>query len=163
PFDRLHRDSPTTPTNSDDALNTPGPRAWYDSKSLDVFERRRSGRSERPRRGDVAVSPRSRRLRVIQWATGVVGRHAVAAIAAHPALGLGGARVYREERAGRDGGELGGMGGTGVPATSSSDDVLALDPDCVFSAARGEMAPMRAVADICPLLESGKNVVSTAV
>jgi hypothetical protein len=100
---------------------------------------------------------------VIQWATGVVGRHAIAAIAAHPDLALVGARVYSEEKAGRDVGELCGIGPIGVIATSSSEEVLALEADCVFYAARGEMDPMRALEDICRLLESGKNVVSTAV
>jgi hypothetical protein len=109
------------------------------------------------------VSARSRRLRVIQWATGVVGRHAVAALASHPELELVGARVYDERKAGRDVGELCGIGPLGVRATSSSDEVLALDADCVLYAARGELDPPRAIDDICRLLASGKNVVSTAV
>jgi hypothetical protein len=102
-------------------------------------------------------------LRVIQWATGSVGRHAVAAIAAHPELELVGVRVYSADKAGRDVGELCGLGPIGVTASSSSDEVMALDADCVFYAAQGEMDPMGAVDDICRLLESGKNVVSTAV
>ena len=109
------------------------------------------------------MSSRSRPLRVIQWATGSVGRHALAAITAHPELELVGARVYSEDKAGRDVGELCGLGPTGVIATTSSDAVLALPADCVFYAARGEANPMRAVEDICRLLASGKNVVSTAV
>ena len=103
------------------------------------------------------------RLRVIQWATGAVGRHAVAAIAAHPGLELVGARVYSPDKAGRDVGLVCGLGPLGVIATASSDEVLALDADCVFYAAQGEMNPNGAVDDICRLLESGKNVVSTAV
>ena len=109
------------------------------------------------------MSSRRRRLRVIQWATGVVGRHAVAAIAAHPDLELVGARVYSEAKAGRDVGELCGLAPIGVAATSSTDEVLALEADCVLYAAQGEANPMRAVEDICRLLASGKNVVSTAV
>jgi hypothetical protein len=100
---------------------------------------------------------------VIQWATGVVGRHAVAAIAAHPALELVGARVYSGDKAGRDVGELCGIGPIGVVATTSTDEVLALEADCVLYAAQGEMDPMCAVDDVCRLLASGKNVVSTAV
>jgi hypothetical protein len=109
------------------------------------------------------MSARGRPLRVIQWATGVVGRHAVAAIAARPELELVGARVYDEAKAGRDVGEICGIGPIGVIATTSSDEILALDADCVFYAAAGEMRPMGAIDDICLLLESGKNVVSTAV
>jgi 2,4-diaminopentanoate dehydrogenase len=120
--------------------------------------------------GGVAARPARERkslgtrpLRVIQWATGVVGRHAVAAIAAHPELELVGARVYSEAKAGRDVGELCGIGPTGVVATTSTEEVLALDADCVLYAAQGEMDPLRAVEDICRLLASGKNVISTAV
>ena len=102
-------------------------------------------------------------IRVIQWATGSVGRHALEAILAHPELELVGARVYSEKKAGRDVGELCGRGRTGVIATSSSDEVLALEADCVLYAAQGEMNPMLALDDICRLLASGKNVVSTAV
>ena len=78
------------------------------------------------------MSARSRPLRVIQWATGVVGRHAIAAITAHPDLELVGVRVYSEDKAGRDIGELCGLGPTGVIATSSAEEVLALDADCVL-------------------------------
>ncbi|MDT5332745.1 MAG: hypothetical protein QOF31_4042, partial [Mycobacterium sp.] len=41
-------------------------------------------------------------LRVIQWATGSVGRHAVAAVQEHPDLELVGALVYSDAKAGRD-------------------------------------------------------------
>ena len=40
-------------------------------------------------------------LRVIQWATGSVGRHAVAAVHDHPDLELGGALAYSDAKAGR--------------------------------------------------------------
>jgi len=109
------------------------------------------------------VQARSRPFRVIQWATGSVGRHALAAIAAHPELELVGVRVYSAEKAGRDAGEPCGLGKLGVVATASTEDVLALDADCVLYAAQGELDPMRALDDICRLLEAGKNVVSTAV
>lgn len=104
-----------------------------------------------------------RRLRVIQWATGAVGRHAVAAIAAHPGLELVGARVYDARKAGRDVGELCGVAPLGVFASARSEELLALEADCVLYAARGELDPMGALDDICRLLASGKNVVSTAV
>ena len=41
-------------------------------------------------------------LRVIQWATGTVGQHAVAAVTRHPGLELVGALVYSDTKAGRD-------------------------------------------------------------
>jgi len=49
-------------------------------------------------------------LRVVQWATGAVGRHAVAAIHDHPDLELVGALVYSDSKAGRDVGEICGVG-----------------------------------------------------
>lgn len=103
------------------------------------------------------------RRRIIQWATGTVGRHAVAAVAAHPDLELVGAYVYSDTKVGRDIGEICGIDDTGVVATNSIDDVLALDADCVLYMAQGEMDPFGAVDNICRLLASGKNVVSTAV
>lgn len=102
-------------------------------------------------------------LRVIQWATGNVGAHAVAAVHEHPDLELVGARVYSEAKAGRDIGEAIGIGETGVIATADVDEILALDADCVLYMAEGERNPLAALDDICRLLASGKNVVSTAV
>jgi hypothetical protein len=102
-------------------------------------------------------------LKVVQWATGAVGRHAVAAIADHPDLELVGALVYSDDKAGRDVGDVCGIGPIGVIATKDRDEILALDADCVLYMAQGEMNPMAAIDDICALLASGKNVVSTAV
>ena len=45
-------------------------------------------------------------IKVIQWATGTVGIHAVPAIAAHPDLELAGLWVHSDSKAGRDAGEL---------------------------------------------------------
>lgn len=102
-------------------------------------------------------------LRVIQWATGTVGRHAVAAIAEHPDLELVGAYVYSAEKAGRDAGTICGVPPLGVIATSDPTEIDAVDADCVLYMPQGEMNPMGALDDICRLLASGKNVVSTAV
>ena len=105
----------------------------------------------------------ARPLRVIQWATGTVGRYAVEAITQLDGLELVGVRVYSADKDGRDAGELSGIGPVGVTATTDVDEIVALDADCVVYAAQGEMDPAGAVDDICRLLESGKNVVSTAV
>src|SRR6476469_6613970 len=88
-------------------------------------------------------------VRVIQWATGSVGRHAVAAVHGHPDLELVGALVYSNAKAGRDIGDACGIGAIGA--------------DCVLYMPQGEMNPMGALDDICRLPASGKNVVSTAV
>jgi 2,4-diaminopentanoate dehydrogenase len=102
-------------------------------------------------------------LRIVQWATGTVGRHAVAAIQARSDLELVGALVYSDAKAGHDVGELCGIGPIGVTTTMNADEIVALDADCVLYMPQGEMNPMGALDDICRLLASGKNVVSTAV
>ena len=71
-------------------------------------------------------------LRVIQWATGNVGGHAVAAVHSHPDLELVGALVYGDDKAGRDVGEICGIGEIGVTATKDRDEIVALDADCVL-------------------------------
>lgn len=103
------------------------------------------------------------KLRVIQWATGNVGKHAIAAVHDHPDLELVGALVYSGDKAGRDVGEIAGIGTIGVTATTDIDAVLALNADCVLYMAQGDWNPPAALDDVCRLLASGKNVVSTAV
>jgi hypothetical protein len=102
-------------------------------------------------------------LRIVQWATGTVGCHAVAAVHAHPDLELVGVLVYSDAKAGRDVGEICGIGEIGVTATKDRDEIIRLDADCVLYMPQGEMDPMGALDDICRLLAAGKNVVSTAV
>jgi 2,4-diaminopentanoate dehydrogenase len=102
-------------------------------------------------------------IRVIQWATGTVGKHAAVAVHRHPDLELVGALVYNPDKAGRDIGAICGIEPIGVTATSNADDIVALDADCVLYMAQGEANPTGALDDICRLLASGKNVISTAV
>ena len=102
-------------------------------------------------------------IRVIQWATGSVGRHAVRAVHAHPDLELVAAYVYSADKAGRDVGDICDVGPIGVTARGDRDAILDLDADCVLYMPQGEMNPTGALDDICALLASGTNVVSTAV
>jgi 4-hydroxy-tetrahydrodipicolinate reductase len=95
-------------------------------------------------------------LRVVQWATGNIGRKALQGIIEHPTLTLAGVHVYDPHKVGRDAGELCGLGTVGVAATGHIDDVLALDADCVLYMARSP-----GIDDICRLLESGANVIAT--
>lgn len=93
--------------------------------------------------------------RVIQWATGNVGRAAVEGILAHPELELVGAYVTTRAKAGRDVGEICRLGATGVRATDDVDAILAMDADCVV------YSPLLAQTDeVVRLLRSGKNVVT---
>jgi hypothetical protein len=92
---------------------------------------------------------------VIQWATGNVGRAAIAAIAAHPELELVGCWVHDAAKAGRDAGELAGIAPLGVRATNDAAALLALGADCVV------YAPLLAKpAEVTALLEARLNVVT---
>ena len=94
-------------------------------------------------------------LRVVQWATGNVGRNAVEGIVAHPDLELAGAYVYDPAKAGRDVGELCGIAPLGVAATGDVDEVLAIDADCVLYA---PMLP--SPAEVLRIVRAGRNVVT---
>jgi len=101
--------------------------------------------------------------RVIQWSTGNVGRYALRCIIGHPELELVGLAVHAAEKDGRDAGELCGLPAVGVKATTNVDALLALAADCVCYTASGDTRPVEAVDDMCRILASGKNVVSTSV
>jgi 2,4-diaminopentanoate dehydrogenase len=94
-------------------------------------------------------------LRVIQWATGGVGKAAIQAISAHPELDLVGVWVHSQAKDGVDAGELAGLGSLGVAATTDVDALVALDADCVVYA---PILPDEAL--VAWLLASGKNVVT---
>jgi 4-hydroxy-tetrahydrodipicolinate reductase len=100
--------------------------------------------------------------RVIQWATGTVGVHAVPAIVHHPDLELVGLWVHSDEKAGRDAGELCGIEPVGVTATQDAEALLALDADCVCYTAHSDVRPGEVVDDLCRMLAGGKNVVNTS-
>jgi len=89
-------------------------------------------------------------LRVIQWATGSVGRHAVAAVHEHPDLELAGALVYSDGKAGRDVGDTCGIGPVGVTTTKDPDEIVALDADCVLYMPQGEMVSTAVTGIIYP-------------
>lgn len=105
------------------------------------------------------------KLRVIQWGTGSVGKHALRTIIEHPDYELVGLRVYNPDKVGVDAGSLVGAHDTGVLATDSTDAILELDADAVCYNALGSTLgdSEDALNDICMLLASGKNVVSSAV
>jgi 2,4-diaminopentanoate dehydrogenase len=101
--------------------------------------------------------------RVIQWSTGNVGRHALRLVAAHPDLELVGLWVHSEDKAGRDAGEIAGIGPLGVAATNDVDALLALDADCVCYTATADLRPGEAIKDMTRIAASGKNIVSSSV
>src|SRR3989304_3096150 len=101
--------------------------------------------------------------RVIQWSTGNVGRYALRAILGHPELELAGVFVHSPAKAGRDAGELCGLPPVGVKATNDAEALLATDADCVCYTATADRRPFQAVEDMCRILASGKDVVSSSV
>lgn len=101
--------------------------------------------------------------RVIQWATGTVGIHAVPAIAEHPDLELAGLWVHSDTKAGRDAGEICGVEPLGVLATQDTDALLYdTDADCICYTANSDVRPDGVIDDICRMLAAGKNVVNTS-
>lgn len=100
--------------------------------------------------------------RVVEWSTGNVGRHAIAGIDARPDLELVGVWVSNPAKAGRDAGELAGLGRPlGVAATTDVDALLALEPDCVVHTAMADHRLFEAIDDLARLLRAGINVVSS--
>jgi len=93
--------------------------------------------------------------RVIQWATGGVGRAAIQAVLHHPELELVGCWVHSADKDGRDAGELAGEDPIGVAATCDVEALLAIDADCVMYS---PLLPDEAV--VAAILRSGKNVVT---
>lgn len=97
--------------------------------------------------------------RVIQWATGTVGKAALKYFIENPVIELAGVYVTNPEKFGKDAGDLVGLPKTGIIATNDAEALIAMEADCVLFAATAGPATME---PICRLLASGKNVISTA-
>lgn len=93
--------------------------------------------------------------KVIQWATGGVGRAAIEGVLDHPELELVGCWVHSESKDGQDVGPLIGREPIGVKATRDVDALLALGADCVV------YSPLVAnPKEVCRILEAGIDVVT---
>ncbi len=100
----------------------------------------------------------------IVWGTGNVGRLAVRAVDAQPGLELTGVIVHDPGKAGRDAGDLAGLGrDLGVTATTDVDAVLASRPQAVVYAASGDVRPDDALADVLRAIRAGAVVVTPAL
>ncbi|MFC0204560.1 NAD(P)H-dependent amine dehydrogenase family protein [Novosphingobium soli] len=96
------------------------------------------------------------KLRVIQWTTGKVGKHALRAILDDPRLELAGCYAWSDAKKGHDAGSLCGRPDTGITATNDIEALIALGADTVL------YNPFEADLDqVIRLLESGLDVVST--
>jgi hypothetical protein len=94
--------------------------------------------------------------RVVQWATGNIGSRSLRGVIEHPDLELVGLYVHSADKSGRDAGELCGLGPTGVKATQDIEVILGLWAGCVLYMPRDCN-----VDEVCRLLESGSNIVTT--
>ena len=93
--------------------------------------------------------------RVVQWATGGVGKAGIEGVVAHPDLELVGCWVHSPGKDGVDVGELAGLGPIGVRAMSDIDAVLALDADCaIYSPFIADLGTVERI------LRTGTNVVT---
>ena len=102
------------------------------------------------------MSGASRPYRVVQWATGNIGTRALRHVIEHPDMELAGVYVYSSDKAGRDAGELCGLDAVGTKATNNVDDIVGLGADCVLY-----MPQATDFDDVCRILESGTNIVTT--
>ncbi|HTO00671.1 MAG TPA: hypothetical protein VL068_08350 [Microthrixaceae bacterium] len=115
---------------------------------------------------------------VVVWGTGNMGRAAIRAVVANPALHLAAVLVNNPDKVGRDAGDLAGMDEVlGVAATNDVDAVLGAAPGAVSAStpglgsapgaiaymASGDIRPDEAAADIARALSAGAVVVSPAL
>ncbi|MFO0694183.1 MAG: hypothetical protein U0230_11550 [Polyangiales bacterium] len=96
-----------------------------------------------------------KKLRVIQWYTGVIAKHQIRLVHSHPSMELVGGYVHHAEKSGLDLGEIAGIAPLGVKATNDLDAILALDADCVLY-----NPPTERYDEIVKILASGKDVIS---
>ncbi|QIG45939.1 dihydrodipicolinate reductase [Nocardioides anomalus] len=84
-----------------------------------------------------------------------MGRAAIEGVVSHPDLELVGCWVHAADKHGQDAGTLAGLDPLGVAATTSAEEILALDADCVVYS---PLVPDE--AQVAALLRSGKDVVT---
>jgi hypothetical protein len=100
----------------------------------------------------------------VVWGTGNIGRAAIRAVDAYPALELAGVLVHDPAKVGRDAAALAGVDGElGVAATDDVEALLALGPRAVVYAASGDIRPADALADIVRAIRAGAVVVTPAL
>ena len=98
--------------------------------------------------------------KIVQWATGSMGKTCLRAIIDHPELELVGLFVYSDSKVGMDAGDIAHRGKTGVIATKNIEDILKLEADVVFHCPKIHPPYTNNNEDICKLLASGKNVIA---
>lgn len=103
-------------------------------------------------------------IATVVWGTGNVGRAAIRAVEAHPALKLVAVVVHSPDKVGKDAGELGDLGyEVGITATDDVDAVLAAGPRAVVYAASGDVRFDAALADVTRAVRAGAVVVTPSL
>ncbi|HNP57862.1 MAG TPA: diacylglycerol kinase [Gordonia sp. (in: high G+C Gram-positive bacteria)] len=101
-------------------------------------------------------------LRVVEWSTGTVGRHAIEGIDRHPDLELVGVWVSDPAKVGKDAGRLAGLDrDLGVVATNDKQALLDLKPDAIVHTAMTDDRIFEAIGDLTEFVRAGVNVVSS--
>lgn len=103
-------------------------------------------------------------ISTVVWGTGNVGRAAIRAVHAHPALELAAVVVRNPDLVGRDAAELADLGApTGVSATDDLDAVLASRPQALVYAVTGDGRDAEAFADVLRAVGAGCIVVTPSL
>ena len=98
-------------------------------------------------------------LRVVEWSTGTVGRHAIEGIDRHPDLELVGVWVSDPAKVGKDAGRLAGLDrDLGVVATNDKQALLDLKPDAIVHTAMTDDRIFEAIGDLTEFVRAGVNV-----
>ena len=95
-------------------------------------------------------------LRVVQWATGNIGTRSLRGAIEHPELELVGVQVHSSDKAGRDAGELCGLDRRACWPRTASTTCSPSEADCILY-----MPQACDIDEVCRLLESGANIVTT--
>ncbi|MBC7504362.1 MAG: hypothetical protein H7267_01310, partial [Sandarakinorhabdus sp.] len=87
-------------------------------------------------------------VRVVQWATGAMGRTSLRRIIDHPDLELAGVLVYDQAKAGLDAGTIARRPATGIFATADIDAILATPADVAIHTPRTTLPYAALVPDV---------------
>jgi 2,4-diaminopentanoate dehydrogenase len=101
--------------------------------------------------------------RVVVWGTGFVGRMVIPEVLRHPRFELVGVGVHDPAKAGRDVGDLCGIGAVGMEATDDLDALIGLRPDALVHYGPTAAHAADNIRDMGAFLRAGIDVCSTAM
>ena len=101
--------------------------------------------------------------RIVVWGTGVVGKMVIAEIVRHPVFELVGVGVSNPDKVGQDAGDVWGLEPTGIIATDSVDELIALKPDAVVHYGPTAQHADENIRVMSAFLRAGIDVCSTAM